>query len=183
MPTLGVNIAIIQNGEILLTKRRDFPVWCLPGGGVDDGESLAQATIREAREETGLDVALTQLVGLYSRPNWRNGGAHEVLFAARSVRGVLQCATDETVDARYFGPDKLPEPLLRWHYRRIFDALGGAAAVVRRQNIGWPSSIGAKTRQELYELRDRGEVPMQAFLERFCGQPMPGDDRLQVGNS
>ena len=183
MPTLGVPIAIVQNGEILLTKRSDFPVWCLPGGGVDDGESLAQAAIRKAREETGLDVALTQLVGLYSRPNWWDGGAHEVLFADRSVRGTLQCVTEETVDARTFSPDKLPEPLLRWHYRLIFDALSGTAAIVRRQDIGWPASVGAKTRQELYALRDRGEVPMQVLIEQFCGQPEPGDDRLQVGNS
>ena len=182
MPTLGVNVAIIQNREILLTKRRDFPVWCLPGGGVDDGESLAQAAIREAREETGLDVALTRLVGLYSRPNWWNGGAHEALFAAQPVGGALQSVTDETVDARTFSPDKLPEPLLRWHYRRIFDALDGTVAIVRRQDISLPPSLGVKTRRELVALRDRGEVPMETFLEQVCGQPVPGDDRLQVGN-
>jgi ADP-ribose pyrophosphatase YjhB (NUDIX family) len=149
---------------------------------VDDGESLAEAAIREAREETGLDVALTRLVGLYSRPNWWDGGAHEALFAARPARGILQTVTDETVDARYFCPDHLPDALLRWHYRRISDALDGAVAIVRRQEIGLPSSLGVKTRRELYELRDHGKVPMETFLEHVCGPSAPDDDRRQVGN-
>ena len=111
MPPLGVSIAIIQEGRVLLTQRSDFPVWCLPGGAVDDGESIAQAAVREAREETGLEVALTRLVGTYSLPRWLDGGAHEVLFAARPVGGRLQKETRETVDARFFGPEELPEPL------------------------------------------------------------------------
>jgi ADP-ribose pyrophosphatase YjhB (NUDIX family) len=54
MPSLGVNIAVIQDGQILLTQREDFEVWCLPGGEVDACESIAQAAVREALEETGL---------------------------------------------------------------------------------------------------------------------------------
>lgn len=87
MTPLGVNISIIQNGKILLTKREDFEVWCLPGGAVDEGESLAQAAIREAREETGLEVELTRLVGVYSRPSWNGPGMHIVSFVARPVGG------------------------------------------------------------------------------------------------
>jgi ADP-ribose pyrophosphatase YjhB (NUDIX family) len=58
MINLGVNVAVIEDGRVLLTQREDFPVWCLPGGGVDPGESLAQAAVREVREETGLEVEL-----------------------------------------------------------------------------------------------------------------------------
>ena len=89
MPSLGVNIAIIRSGRILLTKREDLEVWCLPGGGVGAGESVAQAAVRESCEETGLEVQLIRLVGLYSRPGWRDGGDHVVLFAASPVGGVL----------------------------------------------------------------------------------------------
>ena len=63
----GTSVAILKDNRVLLTKREDFEVWCLPGGGVDPGESIPQAAIREAREETGLTVHLTRLVGLYGR--------------------------------------------------------------------------------------------------------------------
>ena len=70
MPGLGVNTAIVRDNRILLTLRSDWEVWCLPGGGVEANESLAQAAIRETREELGFDVQLTRLVGLYSRNGW-----------------------------------------------------------------------------------------------------------------
>ena len=55
MPGLAVIVAMIHDGKVLLTKREDFEVWCLPGGGVEEGESLAEAGIREVKEETGLE--------------------------------------------------------------------------------------------------------------------------------
>jgi ADP-ribose pyrophosphatase YjhB (NUDIX family) len=55
---LAVNVAVIDGDRVLLTRREDFEVWCLPGGTVDEGESLAEAATREVREETGLDVRL-----------------------------------------------------------------------------------------------------------------------------
>ncbi|HEX9332424.1 MAG TPA: NUDIX domain-containing protein [Anaerolineales bacterium] len=57
MPNLAVNVAVIQEGKILLTKRADFETWILPSGGVEDGESLAQAAIGETmelRDQSGL---------------------------------------------------------------------------------------------------------------------------------
>jgi len=82
MATLGVAIAIIQAGRVLLTKRDDFHVWCLPGGAVDNHESLADSALREAREETGLELELGRLVGMYSQPNWEGGSNHLAVFAA-----------------------------------------------------------------------------------------------------
>jgi ADP-ribose pyrophosphatase YjhB (NUDIX family) len=178
MSLLGVTIAIVVDGQVLLTKRRDFAVWCLPGGALEDGESLAQAAIREAREETGLEVRLTRLVGVYSRPNWRAGGAHETLFCSEPTGGELLTVTNETTGAGYFAPDALPKPLLRWHYSRIADALDGRAGTARRQDVTWPTEI--RDRQELYQWRDQGHLPMQAFIERFCGPPEPGQDVLEV---
>jgi ADP-ribose pyrophosphatase YjhB (NUDIX family) len=179
MSLLGVNIAIMERDRILLTKREDFAVWCLPGGAVESGESLAQAAIREAREETGLEVRLIGLVGTYSRPNWRAGGAHEVLFAAERIGGELLTATAETTEARWSGLRELPKPMFAWHYQRIIDALDGRRAIARVQNVAWPAGIA--TRQELYEMRDHGRLPMQALVDTFCGRPRAEDDRLEVG--
>jgi ADP-ribose pyrophosphatase YjhB (NUDIX family) len=179
MPTLGVNIAIVQQGQVLLTMRSDFPIWCLPGGAVEDGETLAQAAIRETREETGLEVRLTGIVGTYSRPNWRAGGAHEVLFAAQRARGELLTTTAETTDARWFSERHLPEPMFPWHYRRILDALQGRRGIARVQDAAWPKGIAS--RQELYQMRDRGQLPVQAFVHTFCARPGPEDDRLEAG--
>jgi 8-oxo-dGTP diphosphatase len=102
MPSFGVNIAIFKEGKVLLTKRDDFPVWCLPGGSIDSGETIAQAAIREACEETGFEVKLTRLVGLYSRPNWVLEGSHAVLFTAEVIGGNLIKETQETIDAGFF---------------------------------------------------------------------------------
>src|SRR5512144_2689523 len=87
MPMLGVTVAIIDGSKVLLTKREDFEVWCLPGGAVDEGESIAQAAIREVREETGLEVELIRLVGVYSLPEGPHYGAHLIVFAARPTGG------------------------------------------------------------------------------------------------
>jgi ADP-ribose pyrophosphatase YjhB (NUDIX family) len=179
MKLLGVTIAIVQEDRILLTKRNDLPVWCLPGGAVEEGESLAQAAVREAREETGLEVALIRLIGAYSRPNWRAGGAHEILFAAPPTGGVLLTSTEETTDAGYFGREDLPAALLCWHHSRVIDALDGRVGITRVQEVAWPAGIA--DRQALYRLRDQGHWPLQAFVDRFCGPPDPAEDRIEVG--
>jgi ADP-ribose pyrophosphatase YjhB (NUDIX family) len=180
MPTLGVNVAIIHDGQVLLILRSDFPVWCLPGGAVDDGESLAQAAVREAREETGVDVALTCLVGVYSRPNWRYGGDHAILFAARPVGGRLQSETDETSDARYFDPADLPEALLWPHHQRILDVFSGAVGVAWLQDAVWPLGEDVVTARAARQAIERGDVSMQELVEHFCGRRRPERERREV---
>ena len=125
MLPLGVNISVIENKKILLTKREDFEVWCLPGGAVDMGESVAQAAVRETLEETGLDVELTRLIGVYSRPSWPGAGMHIVSFAARVIGGKLTADPNEVIDIGYFAQDELPSDLLYWHTQRIADAFNG----------------------------------------------------------
>lgn len=65
MPNITVHVAVIHEGKTLLTKRDDFQAWCLPSGGVEEDESLAEAAIRETKEETGIDVELTRLAGVW----------------------------------------------------------------------------------------------------------------------
>ncbi len=182
MPTLGVNIAIIQDGQILLTERSDFEVWCLPGGEVDPGESLAQAARREAREETGLEVELTRLVGVYSRPAWLNGGMHVVLFAAQVIGGSLAVQESEVLRAGYFRLGELPEALLFGHRQRVLDAMngvGGGAAWV--QEAEWPFPPGL-SRQELYDLQARSGLSKREFYRQFVGRPVPDGEKREVGD-
>ncbi len=135
IPAHGLGeIAIIEAGKVLLIKRRDFAVWALPGGGIDAGESAAEAAVREAQEETGLEVELLHLVGVYSRPAWCQGGDHDLLFAARPVGGELVREGDETLDASFFAPDALPEPLVYWYPQRIADVLAGMRGIARQRH-------------------------------------------------
>jgi ADP-ribose pyrophosphatase YjhB (NUDIX family) len=181
MPMLGVTVAIIEDDRILLTKREDFEVWCLPGGAVDDGESVAAAAVREAREETGLEVELTRLVGIYSRPRgWRS--THLILFAGRVVGGALRPDPHEVVEAAYFGLSGLPEPLLAGHHQQILDALGGASGNAWAYEIAWPFETNI-TRQELYALRDRSGLSRQAFYTRHMVAVGSDAMTLEVGGT
>lgn len=65
----SVNVVVENDkGEILMIRRTDNGNWALPGGAIDLGESVTQAAIRETKEETGIDVEITGLVGIYSDP-------------------------------------------------------------------------------------------------------------------
>ena len=174
--SLFVNIAIIHSGKIVLTKREDFEVWCLPGGGIEDGESAVQAAVRESREETGLEVQLTRLVGLYFR-----GGGHNVLFAAKPVGGTLHPQPGEVIEVRYFARNELPELLVWWHHQPILDALSGVGgSVAWLQNLIWPFEPGM-TRQEIYELRDQSGLSRQQFFLQYFEHPGAEKEKLEVG--
>ena len=67
-PTVDIVILAAGLGIVLVERKNPPPGWALPGGFVDYGESCEAAAVREAREETGLDVVLTGLVGVYSDP-------------------------------------------------------------------------------------------------------------------
>src|ERR1041385_872783 len=140
MPGLAVIVAVIDNNKILLTKREDFEVWCLPGGGVEDGESLAEAGIREAKEETGIDVELTSLVGVYSRVGGMWTDVHAVLFRARPIGGELKLQPGETIEVAYFPFDQIPDEMLYGHKQRIVDAINDVCGVARKQELNLPKS-------------------------------------------
>ena len=175
MPSIGAVIAIIQHGRILLTKREDSEVWCLPGGAVEDGESLEQAAAREAFEETGLQVRLTRLVGMYSQPRWHHGGHHFALFAAEPIGGTLRLAAGETIDAGFFDRGALPEPLVWWHQQPIDDALDGVVGAARVIAGGWPFDQRL-TRAEIYALRDQSGLSPQQFYLQHWARLQPGED-------
>jgi 8-oxo-dGTP pyrophosphatase MutT (NUDIX family) len=107
---LGVACAVLDaENRILLSQRGDLGVWNLPSGRLDSHEILARAAIREVREETGIEAADTQPLGLYYYAGWRR---MNVLYVARASAGELVQATYETRANGFFAHDALPAPLI-----------------------------------------------------------------------
>lgn len=136
-PKVAVNALVFNDqGEVLLARRTDNGLWCVPGGHVDLGETLEAACLRELREETGLEAEITRLVGVYSDPEGslhiHRGPEHHtvrVTFLCRVTGGVLTTSS-ETSEVRYFRLESLP-PLITDHERRIRDGLSaGPDAVI-----------------------------------------------------
>ena len=169
MPGLAVNVAVIYENKILLTKREDFETWILPSGGVEEDESLAQAAIRETKEETGLDVELTKLVGVYSRLG-NMGSVHAVLFVAKLIGGEIKCQEGETIAVEWFAFDEIPSPLSFEQRKKIEDAIAGISGTVVLHEINVLTFPDKLTRKELIELRDKSGLPRQDFYIQLIEQ-------------
>jgi 8-oxo-dGTP pyrophosphatase MutT (NUDIX family) len=111
---VAVTVAVRNaQGELLLIERTDNGLWALPGGALDIGESVLQAARREVYEETGIDVEITGLSGIYSDPRhviaYDNGEVRQefsICFHARPVSGEPR-SSSETSQTRWVSPDSL----------------------------------------------------------------------------
>ena len=120
IPTVDIIIEI-TGGKIILIKRKNHPVgWAIPGGFVDYGESLEDAAIREAKEETSLDVTLVEQMHTYSKPD-RDPRQHTVstVFIAKG-KGLPQAA-DDAAQIDIFTEDNLPDPIMFDHRKILSD--------------------------------------------------------------
>ncbi|MFI6287096.1 NUDIX domain-containing protein [Streptomyces sp. NPDC051018] len=104
-----------EEGRILLQRRRDNDLWALPGGGMGMTDSLPGTAVREVREETGLTVEITGLVGIYTDPRhviaYSDGEVRRqfnVCFTARVTGGELTIS-DESTELRFIHPDDLAD--------------------------------------------------------------------------
>ena len=124
-------------GKVLLTQRQDNGRWCLPGGGMDPGESAEEACIREVREETGLEARVTRLIGIYTSPDiiveYPDGNRVQPVafsFEATPTGGELSLS-DESTAFGYFTLEEMGGlDLMENHKERILDALENRVASI-----------------------------------------------------
>ena len=152
VPTVDVIIHFQGRGVVLIERRNPPYGWALPGGFVDYGESVEHAAIREAREETGLDVRLQGLLGVYSSPD-RDPRQHtmSIVFTAAAWEGAQLKAGDDAGRVRVVPLQALPE--LAFDHARILDDFQLALETGRTQSPvepgrslsgGWEGAKGDK---------------------------------------
>ena len=115
-PYVGVGAVILQDGKVLIVKRKYDPLagqWSLPGGGVELGETLEDSVVREMLEETGLDIEVGPVIEVFDRITRDSNGEvkyHFVLvdYLCWPVGGELQASSD-VEDARFVEPADLPQ--------------------------------------------------------------------------
>lgn len=134
MRKIGAAAVIVDaSGWVLLVRhsygRRN---WELPGGVSEAGESAAETVVREVREETGLDVALERLTGVYWEANRPDGDMHHFVLACRLLdpNASPRPTSREILECGYFAASALPRPLSDFTVRRIEDALSGRPAAL-----------------------------------------------------
>jgi ADP-ribose pyrophosphatase YjhB (NUDIX family) len=131
-------VVIDAEGRILLHKRSDSGNWALPGGAMEIGETFAASAIREVKEETGFDVRINRIIGIYSDPGhvfaYSNGEVRQEfsICLACTITGGSLAVSHESTDARFFAFSELPgltiHPSIR---KRIDDYLRGGEPVLR----------------------------------------------------
>ncbi|MGB0908734.1 MAG: NUDIX domain-containing protein [Nitrospirales bacterium] len=134
---VGVIIRDIQN-RILLERRSDCGWWGIPGGSLEVGESIRETAIREVKEETGLEIKIVRLVGVYSVPHERivtypdtKDGLQiiDVVVEGTVLSGQLTCS-DESLDLQYFPIHQLPAELVPPSRQPIKDVVLGMYGTV-----------------------------------------------------
>ncbi|WP_456828831.1 NUDIX domain-containing protein [Deinococcus sp. UYEF24] len=114
---VGAGVLCLNGGgEVLMVRRADNGEWDIPGGQVEPGEEVQAAALRELREETGLHVTESELLGVFSGPDtlhtYPDGNTVAwvtVLYLCRNVQGEAQ-ADDDACEVGWFGLGALPSP-------------------------------------------------------------------------
>ena len=129
------------------------------------GQITIPVAVREAYEETGLEIEITHLIGLYSEiGSWSDW--HLASFAARVIGGDLKSQMGEVLDLRFFPLEELPEDMFWWHKQHIADfQTNSGSSPNRRQNV--ISQPGATNRAELYAMRDQSGLTRTEFYHWY----------------
>ena len=115
-----------ERGRVLLCHRKDHDLWNLPGGALETNEAPWNGVKREVKEETGLDVEVSRLLGVYSKPD-----KNDLVFSflCKVVGGEITL-NDEADKIEYFEVDKLPSATVLKQVERIKDAIQNSSGVL-----------------------------------------------------
>jgi 8-oxo-dGTP pyrophosphatase MutT (NUDIX family) len=129
----SANVIVVNDpGEILMIRRTDNGNWAVPGGGMDPGESITDAAVRETQEETGITCTITGLVGIYTNPRHvilytSNGEVRQefsIVFTAKPVSGELR-PSSESSEPQWVSPSAIPDmqmhPSMRQRIQHYLD--------------------------------------------------------------
>ncbi len=113
-----------EKGEVLLQKRGDCNLWGFPGGAVELGETPEMAAVREIKEETGLDIEVGELLGIYTDLDARcsNGDRYQsicIVYILKATGGELFCDNEETIELKFFSLEENP-PLFCEQHEKMF---------------------------------------------------------------
>ena len=147
-PVEIVQGVIVSEGRVLLSVRRDLRGWELPGGNVHPGEGPEAAARREIVEETGVEVEVGALAGVYHRTGFLPHRAR--VYRCRPLSGALTPSV-ETPHVAWWPVDALPDAILPWCRAPLADALAAAAAPVERHE-----------RQGLREILESARIDLRA---------------------
>lgn len=138
MNQAGVAAVVFDDArqKFLLVKRRDVPVWVLPGGGIDPGETPEVAAVREVFEESGVNVRILRKVAEYTASGWLSAETH--VFECEVVDG-KPAPSDETLAADFFALADYPRPVFQVHRNWVLDTLQDQPDVIRQpvRGLGW----------------------------------------------
>ncbi len=123
--------------QVLLHLRDDKPMWSLPGGPPDFGESFADAMIREANEETGYQIKINRLIGVYSNadfwifdyPDGNRAHAFAAAFECAVTGGKLKANMKDSLAVKWFPVADLPDNIMPMHPKVIDDCISGKSGV------------------------------------------------------
>lgn len=119
-----------EKRRVLLLKRRDIPVWVLPGGGLEPGEEPQDAALREAEEETGLKLKIERKVAFYIPANKFTRPTH--FYECSVIEGQPKTGP-ETAEIDFFPLDSLPKTLVPFYLTWIDDALLFSPEILRKK--------------------------------------------------